>query len=253
MTLALAPIAPAELATRNQEAVRAVAPVVKAHYIKRIGDKDYLMVAGAQAIGSAMGYTCAVTATRYVQASDGLPGYWEAVAEVLLGTAVVGRGVSMVADDEAMWRSRPHFARQGMAQTRATGRALKGVIGWATALVGTETSLAEEMPAEAVGMPQERPDAVRALPKPTKPAKPAKGESGTVRTVRGCCAGVQEKVSKAGRKYWRVGIEAEDGATDWFTSFESVPDLAGRLIAIDLEPYQDGEKVADLRDEEAVL
>lgn len=224
MTLALAPIAPAELATRNQEAVRAVAAVVKAHYIKRIGDKDYLMVAGAQAIGSAMGYTCAVTATRYVQASDGLPGYWEAVAEVLLGTAVVGRGVSMVADDEAMWRSRPHFARQGMAQTRATGRALKGVIGWATALVGTETSLAEEMPAEAVGMPQEAPAAPRRLPAASSTEKALQGKAAVKPLAQshvGIVQQVDEKTSKAGKPYWRIAVEFGEG-TEWFTSFKPV-------------------------------
>lgn len=102
-------------------------------------------------------------------------------------------------------------------------------------------------------MPQERPAAPRALPTPPRAPKGSKGESVAIRTIRGCCAGVQEKVSKNGRKFWRVGIEAENGKTDWFTSFEPLADLAGRLVAIDLEPYQDGEKVFDLRDEEAVL
>jgi hypothetical protein len=248
VTQPLALIEPGQLVARNQDAVRSVAAVIKQHYTATISGKRYLMVAGAQAIGSAMGYTCAVTATRYVQATDGLPGYWEAVAEVLLGGVVVGRGVGMVADDEAMWRTRPHFARQAMAQTRATGRALKGVIGWATALVGTESSLAEEMHVEAPHTPQEASAAPRRLPAPSSTEKALGGKAAPAKPKQTIVAIVQQvdaKTSKAGKPYWRLAVEAGEG-TEWFTSFKAVDEaVIGKRMTLVLGTTAKGDTVID--------
>jgi hypothetical protein len=240
---------PMELHTRNQQAISAVREVVQRHYMTKIGDRKYLMVAGAQAIATALGYTTGIESIRHVPATDDLPGYWEATATVMLSGQHVGRGVSAVFDDERPWNSRPHFARQGMAQTRATGRALKGVMGWACAMMGAETSLAEEMPQEATTMPQDGTEGVRRLPMRPAGTKPAKGDSVPLREVRGVCAEVECKVSKAGTKYWRIGIEAGE-ATEWFTSFKPIPELAGRLLLLKLVPHKDGVLVEDCIDME---
>jgi hypothetical protein len=240
------PISPLERVKRNEEAVTAVAHVVKRNYIKKIGDKGYLMVPGAQALGSSLGYTTAVESIRYVPPTEHLPGYWEAIAVVFDRGVAVGRGMGGVFDDERQWAKRDHFARQMMAQTRATGRALKGVMGWATALLGAEVSLAEEMPAEGSRMPQDASEVVTRVPSLPSPPKGSKGQEGGLRRVRAVLAAVQAKESKAGKPYWRVGLEASDGVTDWYTSFDEVAVTPGVEVEVTLKPYKDGELVSDV-------
>lgn len=239
---------PIERATRNEEAVAAVASMVKRSYILRIGDKGYLMVAGAQAIASSLGYTTGVESVRYVPANETLPGYWEAIAVVRVDGVEVGRGLGSVFDDERAWKGRDQFARQMMAQTRATGRALKGVMGWAVALLGAETSLAEEMPGDGPTMAQEPSAAPRRVQNLANASEGSKGQpdaSGKVRRIRGRLSGVQAKQSKAGKPYWRVGLEAPDGVTDWMTSFDEVTIQPGVEVELTLKPYRDGEIVTD--------
>ena len=131
-----------------------------------------------------------------------------------------------------------------MAQTRATGRALKGVMGWATALLGTETSLHEEMPADGPTTAQEAPAPAKRLPAPPKAPKAAGGKQEAFQELRGVLTGVQEKVSKAGKTYWRIGLEAGEGQ-EWFTSFQPVTIANGEKVVVVLEPYGDGVKVRD--------
>lgn len=237
-------ISPQDRVKQNAAVVAATSKIVNDNYVVRVQGRSYLMVAGAQAVATSMGYTTAVEAVRYVPATEGLAGYWEATASVLADGKVVGRGIGCVFDDEPSWKGRPQFARQMMAQTRATGRALKGVMGWATALLGTETSLHEEMPVEAATTPQEAPAAPKRLPAPSKPAKAAGGKEAAFQELRGVLTGVQEKVSKAGKTYWRIGLEAGEGQ-EWFTSFQPVEIANGEKVVVVLEPYGDGVKVRD--------
>lgn len=228
----------------NAAAIKAVSQMVKEHYIVRVQGRVYLAVAGAQAVATSMGFTTAIESLRYVPATEGLPGYWEAVATVQADGVVVGRGIGSVFDNESPWNKRPQFARQAMAQTRATGRALKGVMGWATALLGAETSLAEEMPQEDATMPQDASEEQRRLPAPPRQAKPPEGNGATFQEIRGVLSGVQPKVSKGGKNYYRIGIEAGAGV-QWFTSFKDVTIAIGERVVVVLEPYMDGVKVRD--------
>lgn len=237
-------MSPQDRVKQNAAVVAATSKIVNDNYVVRVQGRSYLMVAGAQAVATSMGYTTAVEAVRYVPATEGLAGYWEATASVLADGKVVGRGIGCVFDDEPSWKGRPQFARQMMAQTRATGRALKGVMGWATALLGTETSLHEEMPADGPTTAQEAPAAPKRLPAPSKPAKAAGGKQEAFQELRGVLTGVQEKVSKAGKTYWRIGLEAGEGQ-EWFTSFQPVEIANGEKVVVVLEPYGDGVKVRD--------
>ena len=238
-------LSPTQRVAQNTACVAATSKVVSENYIVRVQGRSYLMVAGAQAVATSMGYTTAVEAVRYVPATEGLAGYWEATATVLNEKGVVvGRGIGCVFDDEPSWKGRPQFARQMMAQTRATGRALKGVMGWATALLGTETSLHEEMPADGPTTAQEAPAPAKRLPAPPTASDAPQGKPAAFQEVRGVLAGVQEKVSKKGSTYWRVGIQAGK-KVDWFTSFENVTVPDGEKVVVVLEPYGDGVKVRD--------
>ena len=241
-------INPGAIVKRNEEVCRIVGPIVRAKYTQVIQGRNYLTVQGAQAIASSLGYTSGTASLRHVEPTDTVAGYWEATCTVLLNGVIVGSGIGSVFDDERPWNSRPQFARQMMAQTRATGRALKGVMGWAFAALDYEGSIAEEMPEEATRMPQEASAPRKALAAPSKASKPAEGKPAPKggQQIRGICAGVDPKTAKSGKQYWRVGLEAN--GVEWFTSFSAVdPDIIGKLIVLHLKPWQDGVIITDIQ------
>jgi uncharacterized protein (DUF2147 family) len=241
-------INPGAIVKRNEEVCRIVGPIVRAKYTQVIQGRNYLTVQGAQAIASSLGYTSGTASLRHVEPTESVAGYWEATCTVLLNGVIVGSGIGSVFDDERPWNTRPQFARQMMAQTRATGRALKGVMGWAFAALDYEGSIAEEMPEEATRMPQEASAPRKALAAPSKASKPAEGKPAPKggQQIRGICAGVDPKTAKSGKQYWRVGLEAN--GVEWFTSFSAVdPDIIGKLIVLHLKPWQDGVIITDIQ------
>jgi hypothetical protein len=241
-------INPGAIVKRNEEVCRIVGPIVRAKYTQVIQGRNYLTVQGAQAIASSLGYTSGTASLRHVEPTESVAGYWEATCTVLLNGVTVGSGIGSVFDDERPWNTRPQFARQMMAQTRATGRALKGVMGWAFAALDYEGSIAEEMPEEASRMPQDAPAPRKALAAPSKASKPAEGKPAPKggQQVRGICAGVDPKTAKSGKHYWRVGLEAN--GVEWFTSFLAVDaDIIGKLVILHLKPWQDGVIITDIQ------
>lgn len=244
-------VTPQELVKRSKDAIAAIRDVVEKHYIEEIDGKRYLKVAGAQAMATSLGYTTGTSTCRYIaKGEDGIPGRWEAVATVMLQGQVVATGISAVFDDERGWSRKPHFARMGMASTRATGRALKGVMGWATALVGAEGSLAEEMPDKGSRMPQEASEEPRRLAGPIAAAKAQKGN----RVVSGVCCHVREFTAKSGKKYWRIGLEDGPGDPVEFTTFKPVTEeaLQGKHIDLEIADRQTGPVVEDVWESEGV-
>jgi hypothetical protein len=241
-------INPGAIVKRNEEVCRIVGPIVRAKYTQVIQGRNYLTVQGAQAIASSLGYTSGTASLRHVEPTDTVAGYWEATCTVLLGGVIVGSGIGSVFDDERPWNTRPQFARQMMAQTRATGRALKGVMGWAFAALDYEGSIAEEMPEEATRMPQEASAPRKALAAPSKASKPAEAKPAPKggQQVRGVCAGVDPKTAKTGKQYWRVGLESN--GVQWFTSFAEVDEnIIGKLVVLHLKPWQDGVIITDIQ------
>ena len=241
-------INPGAIVKRNEEVCRIVGPIVRAKYTQVIQGRSYLTVQGAQAIASSLGYTSGTASLRHVEPTDTVAGYWEATCTVLLNGVIVGSGIGSVFDDERPWNTRPQFARQMMAQTRATGRALKGVMGWAFAALDYEGSIAEEMPEEASRMPQEASAPRKALAAPSKATKPAEGKPAPKggQQVRGVCAGVDPKTAKTGKQYWRVGLESN--GVQWFTSFAEVDEnIIGKLVVLHLKPWQDGVIITDIQ------
>ena len=241
-------INPGAIVKRNEEVCRIVGPIVRAKYTQVIQGRNYLTVQGAQAIASSLGYTSGTASLRHVEPTESVAGYWEATCTVLLNGVVVGSGIGSVFDDERPWNTRPQFARQMMAQTRATGRALKGVMGWAFAALDYEGSIAEEMPEEATRMPQEASAPRKALAAPSKASKPAEGKPAPKggQQIRGICSGVDPKTAKSGKQYWRVGLEAD--GVQWFTSFAEVDEnIIGKLIVLHLKPWQDGVIITDIQ------
>ena len=146
-----------------QGLITALKPAIQDNYVARISGRTYIMVAGAQALASAMGYTVRIVSCKHHNGDDG---HWEAIASVIDTSTgqIIGEGFGHVFDNERPWCDRPMFARAAMCQTRATGRALKGCIGWMFALVGAEGSFLEEMPSETIAQ-------APSLPAPTQKAK----------------------------------------------------------------------------------
>ena len=253
-------INPGAIVKRNEEVCRIVGPIVRAKYTQVIQGRNYLTVQGAQAIASSLGYTSGTASLRHVEPTDTVAGYWEATCTVLLNGVVVGSGIGSVFDDERPWNTRPQFARQMMAQTRATGRALKGVMGWAFAALDYEGSIAEEMPEEATRMPQEASAPRKALAAPSKASSlseadlawrkeklaPKATPKGDRLQIRGACVGVDPKTAKSGKQYWRVGIEGD--GVEWFTSFKPVDvEIIGKVIHLKLKHHNDGFLIDDIQ------
>ena len=242
-------INPGAIVKRNEEVCRIVGPIVRAKYTQVIQGRNYLTVQGAQAIASSLGYTSGTASLRHVEPTESVAGYWEATCTVLLNGVVVGSGIGSVFDDERPWNTRPQFARQMMAQTRATGRALKGVMGWAFAALDYEGSIAEEMPEQERTMPQDAPAPRKALAAPSKASKAAQVKpepKGDRLQVRGICVGVDPKTAKSGKEYWRVGIEGN--GVEWFTSFKPVDvEIIGKVIHLKLKHHNDGFLIDDIQ------
>lgn len=136
-----------ERLTEAEVLLSSIGPLVKDKYMVNIQGNNYLQVAGAASLGWALGYTTRLLSCERADSGD----HWVSVAEVI-DTAtgeIVGRGHGHVFDNENPWGKRPQHARAAMCQTRAQGRALKGVVGWLFGMLGAQTSLIEEMPQEA--------------------------------------------------------------------------------------------------------
>ncbi len=78
--------------------------------------------------------------------AQGRPHGWQARIEVIDANGdVVGDAVSQCARDENTWKNRDDYAVRSMAQTRATGKALRVALGFVATMAGFEATPAEEM------------------------------------------------------------------------------------------------------------
>jgi hypothetical protein len=77
---------------------------------------------------------------------DGVRGFRATVKVVTREGEVVGRASAYCMTDEPTWSKRPLHALAGMAETRATSRALRKPLGFIVELAGYNTTPAEEMP-----------------------------------------------------------------------------------------------------------
>ena len=115
-----------------------------------IQGKRYLTVDAWLLLASLVGVSTCVVETEPTE-----NGYRAAVeARRVTDGLVVGRAEAICTRDERMWAKRDEYALLGMAQTRATSRALRGCLGAIVSLAGFQTVGAEEMPAGSPVEPQ---------------------------------------------------------------------------------------------------
>jgi hypothetical protein len=119
------------------------------------GDRPHVMVDGWLCIGRLTGVSTTVVWERPLRDDDGnvlrdtegRPHGWEAFIEVHdRAGRKVADAASQCARDEKNWKGRDDYALRSMAQTRATGKALRAALGFIAVMAGFESTPAEEMP-----------------------------------------------------------------------------------------------------------
>jgi hypothetical protein len=95
------------------------------------------------------GVTSRIRSTSYVKFGDDdyASHGFEATAEAYLVQTdqVISMAESMCLSDETNWKNKPLFQLRSMAQTRASSRVLRQVLGWVVVLAGYKPTPAEEM------------------------------------------------------------------------------------------------------------
>jgi hypothetical protein len=109
-----------------------------------IAGKKYVRVEGWQAIAIAHG--CTASSGEVEKTDTGV----KAIGKVIRMSdgMVLSQAEGFVGDDEAMWASRPEYARRAMAQTRAISRACRSAFAHVVVMMnaGLSTTPAEEVP-----------------------------------------------------------------------------------------------------------
>jgi hypothetical protein len=160
---------------RMSEIAKALIDVVRSQKLAvRISGREHLTVEAWRTLGGMLGVVSICEWSRALEDGTG----WEArvVARTLNGR-IVGAAESMCTRAESTWAKRDEYALRGMAETRATSRALRGPLGQIVVLAGYEPAGAEEIPSE----PDERPgEPVKPKTAPVQPMPDQKAEIGTL-------------------------------------------------------------------------
>lgn len=134
---------PLEEMAEAQRIAAGIKPViVAAGMVDVIERKEFVKVEGWRTLGTIVGVFPQEMVGGMVQLENG----WQSTVEaVTLDGRVVGRATSSCTTEEEKRKFSPTFELQGMAQTRATSRALRGPLGFVMQLGGFESTSAEEM------------------------------------------------------------------------------------------------------------
>lgn len=119
-----------------------------------IKGRDHVRVEGWCLLGTMLGVFPVPVSSEPLPDGSG----WRAVVEArTMSGAVVGSAIAICTRNEANWRGRDEYALCSMAQTRATGKAMRLPLGFVMTLAGYDATPAEEMDgAQAVVQMAER-------------------------------------------------------------------------------------------------
>lgn len=146
------PDAIVEAATRRAKALARV--IDDRHLYAEIQNRKHVLIEGWTLLGSMSGVFPHCVWSRPLDDGSG----WEARVEAqTLSGAVVGSAEASCSRDEPRWRTQPDYALRSMAQTRATGKALRLPLGFIISLAGYDATPQEEM--SDIGPRAERPRA----------------------------------------------------------------------------------------------
>jgi len=153
---ALAPheaVPPKEVMQYAQAAAREIVDVARSgNLLANVGGREYPLTECMTLIGRLTGHTVRVEWSRKVPAEWGIGDGWEARAVVMDSAGrEVAAAESMCLRSERAWSKRDEFAVRSMAQTRASGKALRLALGYIVTLAGWEALPAEEITDEMRG------------------------------------------------------------------------------------------------------
>lgn len=143
-------VTPRDAVAQATIAARALTDVIEARETKVIiNGKTYLTIEDWQLLAHFYGLSVRVANTSRIEMSDAEGVIWgyEARAEVInMRTGiVVGSADGMCMSDEKKWVNKPMYALRSMAQTRASAKALRGILAFIPVLAGYSPTPAEEM------------------------------------------------------------------------------------------------------------
>jgi hypothetical protein len=136
-----------------QAAAREIVDVARSgKLLANVGGREYPLTECMTLIGRMTGHTVAVEWSRKVPAEWQVGDGWEARAIVRDSNGhEVAAAESMCLRSERAWSKRDEFAVRSMAQTRASGKALRLALGYIVTLAGWEALPAEEITDEMRG------------------------------------------------------------------------------------------------------
>jgi hypothetical protein len=144
---------PEEFLTQAGHVAKALVEVVeKRNLFTQIGRKKHIHVEAWTTLGSLLGSVGGKSVYAVPDGDpepveiDGVKGVKSRVRAVTIDGAVVGGATGYCMRDEPTWKNRPFYALAGMAETRATSRALRKPLGFIVELAGYSATAAEEMP-----------------------------------------------------------------------------------------------------------
>lgn len=132
--------------------------VTRGDLVSTIQGRRYVNVEGWEAAGVGIGlaaYIVSCEPTGPLDDNFNAPGF-VAVAELRNQVGmVISRAESSCERDEPKWRDRNNYALRSMAQTRATGKVFRQVLGFVMTVAGYAGTPADDMPTdEATGAPR---------------------------------------------------------------------------------------------------
>lgn len=151
------PVDVIQRATRVADALKAV--VVSKKLVSVIQGKEYPQVEAWQTLAVMLGLAAVCEWTRQV------PDGWEARVVVQRNGLTIAAAEAQCLRSEKTKKSWEDYAIRSMAQTRATSKSLRSVLGFVMVLAGYQATPAEEMPGDATPKPQ-----------PTKAAPPTQDD-----------------------------------------------------------------------------
>ena len=131
---------PQERLEQGKEAAKALMSVAKPVYIQ---NQPYLLIGDWQTIGSFYGLFAGADEAEPI-IIDNVSGF-RAKAVVRNSDGVIISSAVALCMNEGAWKGREKFAQASMAQTRASSKALRNVVGWVAKLGGYKDTPAEEM------------------------------------------------------------------------------------------------------------
>ncbi len=140
---------PEEVVAAATVAAKPLAQAVREQgLVVQIRKGEHVRVEGWTMLGSMLGVFAVADGDPEPVEIDGAFGFKASMKAVTRSGDVVGGGTSYCMRSESDWRNADVYALAGMAQTRATSRALRQPLGFVMKLAGFSPTPAEEMPSQ---------------------------------------------------------------------------------------------------------